>query len=278
MKKLLCMVVCLAVLATTMMATATALTADPTQQSIPASSKHSDRALLQDAAEVNQTQDASKATTVETPATEQQGGTDTAEEVAPFTIVEKDIPALVTALRKAAAEGETFEQDFVLPEDCDPLLTLWHDFVITGEQETSSIVYRPQDYPSGWVIPAIGFNGRYDWKPVQQEILMYLRSLNVTFVGVREMSENFKRPTVPQWQDDVLRVSYTEGMNEGKGGGTADKEIHCLVRADGTFVVQDIARGLELYTEAGAVNPAEYREVLLWYMRTYSYDLFGIDY
>ena len=107
---------------------------------------------------------------------------------------------------------------------------------------------------------------------------MYLRSLNVTFVGVREMSENFKRPTVPQWQDDVLRVSYTEGMNEGKGGGTADKEIHCLVRADGTFVVQDIARGLELYTEAGAVNPAEYREVLLWYMRTYSFDLFGIDY
>ena len=81
--------------------------------------------------------------TQEEPKTQEEQGTqDTQEEEPPkkVAVEEKNIPALVTALRKAVAEGETFEQDFVLPEDCDPLLTLWHDFVITGEQETSAIV------------------------------------------------------------------------------------------------------------------------------------------
>lgn len=156
-------------------------------------------------------------------------------------------------------ESEIMEEapaeEFVLPEDSDPLLVLWHEFIVTEEREVKAIgsrgVFnlfscRAKDTVCIMIIPI---------ENVICKTVEYLQSLDISFVGVREMDEKW----CSQFGIGYVNRKYdVHALMDSDSMDDCENALFFTVMKDGTFIIQDENRMVEMYTAPGAVDYAEF--------------------
>jgi len=157
-----------------------------------------------------------------------------------------------------------------LPDDADPLLVQWYSLVMTREVEASAftIATAYERMPHSSQLPTTMYLNE-NTKDAFSEILDYFQTLELDFVGVREMTDPIGGSGAACYLTghyDVIGLwSFEKDSSVVKAG------VEFTVKEDGSLLIQDASRGVELYTEAGEVDYEEFWKFVNYYYNKYKY-------